>query len=163
MHRISIWLKWLAFAVILFAFVFVAIWGLNSMRVTIDASAAYTAAVETDADPVSRFRTIRQQLRAMQKAQLNDIAHGADADTELASMAQRQLLQLCEREEDEMILEGVLAMRGWENAVVTVHEDSVNVILQTDMVTQQETSVILELVCRETGVQGGNVKIIPVN
>ena len=161
MRRILIWLKWLAFALIVAAFALVAAWGISSMRANIEAGSAYTVPEETD--PVSRFRTVRQQLRSMQKAQLSDIAHSADTDAELASMAQRQLMQLCAREEDEMILEGVLAMRGWENAVVTVHADSVNVILQAEMVTQQETSVILELVCRETGVQGGNVKIIPVN
>lgn len=163
MHRISILLKVLAFAMILVAFSFVAVWGLSSMRETIEANAAYTVPEAVELDPVTRFRTIRQQLRSMQKAQLNDIAHRSDTDAELISMAQRQLMQLCACEEDEMILEGILAMRGWENAVVTVHEDSVNVILQTEMVTQQETSVILELVCRETGVQSGNVKIIPVN
>lgn len=161
MYRILIWLKWLAFTLILIAFVLVGAWGISSMRANIEADSAYTVSAGTD--PVTRFRTVRQQIRSMQKAQLSDIAHGAETDAELASMAQRQLIDLCAREEDEMILEGVLAMRGWENAVVTVHADSVNVILQTEMITQQETSVILELVCRETGVQGGNVKIIPVN
>jgi len=163
MGRIKFWMKCLAFAVILVGFIFVAAWGISSMRGTIEESAAYIASMQSEADPVTSFRTIRQQLRAMQKAQLNDIAHSAETDADISAMAQRQLLDLCAREEDEMLLEGVLAMRGWENAVVTVHEDSVNVILQADMVTQQETSVILELVCRETGVQGGNVKIIPVN
>lgn len=113
-------------------------------------------------DPVESFLTIRQQLRAMQKAQLNDVAHDAQADAELASMAQRQLLLLCRQEEQETTIEGILQMRGWEQPVVTVHPDSVNVLLQVDSINRQESAVILDLVCRETGIMSGNVKIIPI-
>ena len=155
--RLLVWTAGAAFALAMA----VVIWlGVNSMHENIAQYAVRTAGMETD--PVESFRTVRQQLRAMQKAQLNDIAHDASTDPELAAMAQRQLLELCTREEQEITLEGVLAMRGWSQPVVTVHPDSVNVLLQTDMITQQESSVILDLVCRETGVMSGNVKIIPI-
>lgn len=132
--------------------------GMQQMRRTEPASAA--AAVQQD--PVESFKTVRSQLRAMQKAQLNDVAHDADADPELAAMAQRQLLDLCTREEQETTIEGILAMRGWSQPVVTVHQDSVNVLLQAETITRQESTVILDLVCRETGAMSGNVKIIPI-
>lgn len=115
-----------------------------------------------ESDPVESFKTVRDQLRAMQKAQLNDVAHDPDADAELAAMAQRQLLQLCTREEQETTIEGILAMRGWNQPVVTVHQDSVNVLLQAETINRQESAVILDLVCRETGAMSGNVKIIPI-
>ena len=99
----------------------------------------------------------------MEKAQLNDVAHSPDAESEIIQMAQRQLVELCAREEQEMTIEGVLSLRGYSEPVVTVHSDSVNVILQSGGITRQESSAILELVCRETGVQSGNVKIIPIN
>lgn len=134
--------------------------GMRSMNRTLEA-AKETEAVETD--PVQQFKTVRRQLRAMQKAQLNDIVHDNETDAELAAMARRQLMELCACEEQEITLEGVLNLRGWENPVVTVHKDSVNVILCAESIGMQESSVILELVCRETGVQSGNVKIIPIN
>ena len=123
--------------------------------------APVNAAVQEDA--VTAFRTEREQLRAMQKAQLNEIVHGDGTEAEIAALAQRQLMELCSREEHEMTLEGLLALRGFDDPVVTVQSDSVNVLLRTELVTQQECSVILDLVCRETGVQSGNVKIIPIN
>ena len=122
-------------------------------------AAAVAAAYQ---DPVESFLTVRQQLRAMQKAQLNDVAHDAETEPELASMAQRQLLLLCTQEEQETTIEGILQMRGWERPVVTVHQDSVNVLLQTESINRQESAVILDLVCRETGIMSGNVKIIPI-
>ena len=136
--------------------------GVGQMRRDVTAAAVADAGVE-EMSEVERFRLLREQLRAMEKAQLNDVAHGANTDPELAAMAQRQLLELCEREEQEITLEGVLALRGWEDPVVTVHADSVNVLLKAQAVTRQESAAILELVCRETGVKSGNVKIIPMD
>ena len=131
-------------------------------RSSVDAPVApVNAAVQEDA--VAAFRTEREQLRAMQKAQLNEIVHGDGSEPEIAALAQRQLMELCSREEHELTLEGLLTLRGFDDPVVTVQSDSVNVLLRAELVTQKECSVILDLVCRETGVQSGNVKIIPIN
>ena len=117
-----------------------------------------TAAV----DPLTEFRTEREQLFALQTAELNDLIHGADTDGEIRLLAQEKLLELMDRADKETLLEGVLHARGFENALVTVSENSVNVLLKAVSITRQEAAVILELVLRETGVTGGNVKIIPV-
>jgi len=150
----------MAFAVLALCMLLVFVEGIQGMRTHVD---AVNASAEKQPDQVQAFKTLRQQLRAMEKAQLNDVAHDAQSDPELAQMARRQLIELCEREEQELTLEGVLSLRGYENPVVTVHADSVNVLLPAETIGRQESSVILELVCRETGVQGGNVKIIPIN
>ena len=132
-------------------------------RSSVDVPVAPVNAAVQEEDAVAAFRTEREQLRAMQKAQLNEIVHDDATEAEIAALAQRQLMELCSREEHEMTLEGLLALRGFDDPVVTVQSDSVNVLLRTELVTQQECSVILDLVCRETGVQSGNVKIIPIN
>lgn len=124
-----------------------------------------SAPVETEApvDPMTQFRTEREQLYAMQTAQLNEIIYGEKTDDETRAMAQRQLLTMLAQAEKQTTLEGILHARGFPDAVVTVAEDSVNVLLRADIVTSQEASVVLDLVLRETGVTGGNVKIIPIN
>ena len=132
-------------------------------RGSVDGPVAESIAPVTEVDAVVAFRTEREQLRAMQKAQLNEIMHDEAAEAEITALAQRRLMELCSREEHEMTLEGLLALRGFDNPVVTVQSDSVNVLLRAELVTQKECSVILDLVCRETGVQSGNVKIIPIN
>lgn len=137
-----------------------ALWwmGYNSAEVPVAANAV--AAQEEDA--LAAFRTEREQLRAMQKAQLNEIVHDDASEAEIAALAQRRLMELCSREEHERMLEGLLTLRGFDDPVVTVQSESVNVLLRKEVVTQQECSVILDLVCRETGVLSGNVKIIPI-
>ena len=132
-------------------------------RSSVDVPVAPVNAAVQEEDAVAAFRTEREQLRAMQKAQLNEIVHGDGSEPEIAALAQRQLMELCSREEHELTLEGLLTLRGFDDPVVTVQSDSVNVLLRAELVNQQECSVILDLVCRETGVQSGNVKIIPIN
>lgn len=112
--------------------------------------------------PIDSFRRERQQLRAMQRAQLNEMIHDAQTQADIRGAAQRQLLEMNEAEEAENTLEGVIRMRGWEDCVVTVQPDSVNVLVQAELITRQESSLLMELVCRETGVLSSAVKIIPI-
>lgn len=127
------------------------------------AEAAVSAAVEAqECDPIQSFRTEREQLHAMQKSQLNDIIHSDDTDADTRRMAQRKLLTLMEAEEGETTLEGLLSVRGFEGALVTVSESAVTVIVRREALNQRETAIILEMVMRETGISGGNVKIIPM-
>lgn len=127
-------------------------------------SGALQSAVQTvvELDPIEQFRTERQQLRQMQMEQLNEIVHGGSADDEMIVMAQRRQMELMEWSEQELTLEGVLRLREFEDVLVTVHTDSVNVMVRAQTLTRQQTAVILELVMRETGISGGNVKIIPI-
>ena len=161
MRSIARNLKWMALIALALCMTLVIWAGIAGMRSSIRVASENLAPEATD--QVVSYKTMRQQLRAMEKAQLNDVAHDSSADPEIAAMAQRRLLQLYEREEKELMLEGILAMRGFENPVVSVQEDSVNVLVQAQLITQQQSQMILELVCRETGAESGNVKIIPIN
>ena len=126
------------------------------------ASAAPTAAPE-ETDPLEAFRLEREQLRSMQTAQLNDIIHDGETDQQTRALAQRTLIDLMAWAEQETTIEGVLRARGYEDCVATIHEDTANILVRAEALTRQETAVILELVLRETDVDSGNVKIIPIN
>ena len=121
------------------------------------------AASGPSADSIEQFRTEREQLRQMQLSQLNEIVYAENSSDEIVTRARARQMELMEWAEQEQTLEGVLSVRGFEDVLATVHGDSVNVLVRTDALTREQTAVILELVMRETGVSGGNVKIIPVN
>ena len=123
---------------------------------------ASAASVREPADALQSFRLEREQLRAREEAQLNEIIY-SDGSGELAGQARQRLMDMLDRAEAENMLEGVLRARGFDDAVVTVGERSANVLLRREApLNQRETAVILELVMRETGLTGGSVKIIPV-
>lgn len=114
-------------------------------------------------DTAAQYRLEREQLRSMQKSQLNDIIHDEKTEPEITAAAQRQLMDLLDREETEKVLEGMLSIRGFENSVVAVSGNSVNAFIQSEMITKQESIIIMDMICRQTGIQSGNIKIIPVN
>lgn len=130
-------------------------------RVNANADHQIPASAAARSDALTDFRLEREQLRARLTAQLNDIVY-SDADGETVARARRQLLDMAARAEAEATVEGVLRARGFDDAVVTVSDSAANVLVRREALTQRETAVILELVMRETGLTGGNVKIIPV-
>lgn len=136
---------------------------LGGVRDAQEAVTASAPAVGPTADSMEAFRTERQQLRQMQLSQLNEIVYAENSSDEIVTRARARQMELMEWAEQEQTLEGVLSVRGFEDVLATVHGDSVNVLVRTDALTREQTAVILELVTRETGVSGGNVKIIPVN
>ena len=112
--------------------------------------------------PLAVFAREREQLRAARRTQLNEILYSSDKDAETSTTARVQLLRLGEWEEAERTIEGVLRSRGYANCICTVHDRSVNVLLAVKSLTREESALIYDLVLRETGISGENVKIIPV-
>ena len=88
MRRIVKNLTWMALAALALCMAVVIYAGVRQMRADVAATSA-NAQARQEVSAVERFRTLREQLRAMEKAQLNDVAHGADTDAELKAMAQR--------------------------------------------------------------------------
>lgn len=119
-------------------------------------------AAEIKEDAVEAFIAERKSVRELEVLQLNAVAADDGADSAVRAQALSRLIRLTDNMEKETTLEGILRMRGFEDAVVTVHTDSVNVVVRADELTQSESAIILELVMRETGQTGGNVKIMTV-
>ena len=111
-------------------------------------------------DPIARFKTEREQLRQKQRAELNEMIHHSATDEETLALAQRQLLTLMENENAEVTLQGLMAARGFEDALASVNGGAVYIMVRGETLTQRETAMILDLVLRETGVTAGNVKIL---
>lgn len=155
------WLRKCAFAAAMMACLAMG-YGAGVSRRSNESSGAIPPSVHTT-DPIAQFRSERMQLRQQQISSLNEIVHGETRDEEITVLAQRRLMKLLEWTEVESTLEGILKLREYEDVVVTVHGDSVNVLVSAESLEPQQTATILELVCRETGISAGNVKIIPIN
>lgn len=112
---------------------------------------------------ITVFYSDRNTLRQEEISQLLEMASDPSATESMRASAQERVMELRKWMEQEATVEAVLSARGYETPVVTVHSDSVNVIVRAEELTRQQANVILELVTRETGVTGGNVKIIPIN
>lgn len=127
-----------------------------------DAVPAPSAFEAGEADAVSRFLNDREQTRALETLQINSIIADESADASIRAAAQRELLALTKRMEQETVIEGILRMRGHRDAVATVNGECVNILVRGDAVSQSEAAFIIDIVMRETGKLAGDVKIIPI-
>lgn len=112
---------------------------------------------------VSEFRFDRESVRKMETEQLLFLSQDENTDETIRLRAQEALKTLAASMEAEATIEAVLLARGHEDAVVTVHEGSVNVVIKSGYDNKAESAFILDLVMRETGESAGNVKIIAVD
>lgn len=144
---------------------FVAVLCVGALRSVRDEDIRPTATIApaSAAQTIAVFASDRNGVRQAEIGQLEEICRDGQTSDEIRLTAQRRILQLREWMEKEAVIADVLTARGYELPVVTVHEDSVNVVLHASSLSQAEAGVILELVMRETGVTGGNVKLIPIN
>lgn len=135
----------------------------RTVRKELSDSVSVANEVSVKSDPIQQFRTEREQLRQMQKNELNEIIYTQNADEGIVRDAQEQLLDLLETERLEVLTEGILHLRGFEGAVVILNGESANVLIGEEILDVQKSTLIMELIVSETGVSTGNVKIIPIN
>lgn len=134
----------------------------RTVRKELSDSISVANEVSIKSDPIQQFRTEREQLRQMQKNELNEIIYTQNADVGIVRAAQEQLLDLLETERLEVLTEGILHLRGFEGAVVILNGDSANILISEEILDVQKSTLIMELIVSETGVSTGNVKIIPI-
>lgn len=120
-------------------------------------------AAQTSIEPLAQFRLDRDQLREWECAQLGELLDDPTTDASTRSRAQSRLMDLMKWAEEEADIEEILEARGFDAVLVSVHQDSANVLVRTDALSQADAALILELTARQTGLTGGAIKVIPIN
>ncbi len=104
------------------------------------------------------YRSERDSVRTQELAYLDAIvAQGGDETT--LSDAQRQKMTLVSCMESELNTENLIRAKGFEEVIVSMHNGSVNVIVDADALTDEQVAQILDIVLRETGETAENIKV----
>ncbi len=78
----------------------------------------------------------------------------ANAETELAALVASM--------ETEQRLETLIKALGYDDCIVTVGSENINVVLKSDAMTEQEVAQVLDIVLSETDKIAANVRIKPI-
>jgi len=62
--------------------------------------------------------------------------------------------------EAELKIEGLLAASGFTDAIITVQQGSVNVVIKAKEISKEQAAKILEIVRKETNEPAQNIKVI---
>ncbi len=109
----------------------------------------------------STYRTDREATRAQEVLYLEDIITSANSTQEVITSAQEKKLNLVGNMEVELSLEGLIKAKGFEDCIVTISKNNVNVVVKDSELTVQEAAQILNIIVAETDYNAKNVIIIP--
>lgn len=106
------------------------------------------------------FRTERERVHTQELTSIDSIINNENTDTQTLAEAQKMKLELTDTMEKELLIEGLLKAKGFEDAVITISDAAVNVIVKQKDLTKQQVAQVLEIVLREAGdISAENVKI----
>ena len=109
----------------------------------------------------AQFRTDKETTRTKEIEYLDSVINSGEADEATVNEAMSQKVAITTFMEQETNIEGLLKSSGYNDAVVTISSDAVNVVVSEEALTEDQAVQILEIVKTTTGQPAQNIKIIP--
>ena len=128
--------------------------------------AAVFASADTSADTsddASRYfaeaKLDREQSRAKQKEILTEMLDNSNVSESQKNVCSDSMLELQERIEKETAAEAMIEAKGFSQAYVRMDDDTVDVVVDKDTLTDAEVAQIQDIVKRKTGYTAEQIRI----
>jgi len=118
-----------------------------------------TQAVST----LSAARLLKEQTRAKNKEVLEEIVNNEVLDSAQKEEAVVNMIAMTDRSEKEMEAEILLSAKGFTETVVSMGDNSVDVVVCADALNDAQLAQIMDIVTRKTQINAENVIISRVN
>ena len=117
----------------------------------IDAESVGEAVLTNGAVTLSEAKINREQTRAKAKEMLLEIINNENLSEDVKKDAIDKMLSMTERIEKESAAETQLAAKGFTDAVVSISDDSVDVTVNSESLTDKQRTQIEDIITRKTG------------
>lgn len=104
----------------------------------------------------------REQTRAKNKETLTSLVNNENVTSEQKDKAMNEIMKMTEISEKETATENLLSAKGFQEAVVTILSDSVDVVVNAEDLTEQQIAQIEDIVKRKTECSADKIVISPV-
>ncbi|HSH36384.1 SpoIIIAH-like family protein [Schnuerera sp.] len=108
-------------------------------------------------------RLSRDKLRAGLIDRLNEIVNNDNTNDEIRTEAQKKIMKIGELSEKELVIEGLIKAKGFEEVLIFLTDENAKVIVSIDELTEQDVVKILDVVIGETNLDTSNIKIMKKN
>ncbi len=108
------------------------------------------------------YRADRQATRNQEILYLDAIISSETATAEAKQVAENKKVEIVKMMEQELVLEGLIKSKGFEDTIVTMTTSNINVIVKDATLEASEVAQIVSIVKDSTGKDIDNIKIIPV-
>lgn len=112
---------------------------------------------------VAEAKVTREQVRAKNKETLQQIIDNKELSDKQKKDAVSQMVKMTELSEKEAAAETLLASKGFSDAVVSIADESADVVVNAKELTEASRAQITDIVTRKTGVSAENVVINPIS
>lgn len=115
------------------------------------------------ASELSGAKLEKEQTRAQNKETLLEIINNANISETQKQEAVNSMISMTDVAEKETAAEILLEAKGFEDAIVSIDGDSVDVVVNTAELTEAQRAQIEDIVIRKTGVSADAIIISTVN
>ncbi|MGN0279401.1 MAG: SpoIIIAH-like family protein [Lachnospiraceae bacterium] len=127
----------------------------------IPGEAVFTSAGTTSA--LSGAKLEKEQTRAQNKETLLEIINNANISETQKQEAVNSMISMTDIAEKETAAEILLEAKGFDDAIVSIDGDSVDVVVNTAELTEAQRAQIEDIVIRKTGVSADSIIISTVD
>lgn len=114
-------------------------------------------------DYAAAMKINREQLRAENKEALLEIINNEQLSEEAKQDAVNQMVKIAEIAEMELNTEMLLEAKGFTNVVVSINENSCDVVLDMGEISDAKRAQVEDIVKRKTGMTADKIVITPLN
>ena len=112
---------------------------------------------------LSDAKLLKEQTRAKNKETLLEIINNVNIGDEQKQEAVNNMIAITDIAEKETAAEILLESKGFDDVVVSITDETVDVVVNTADLTEAQRAQIEDIVTRKTGVAAQNIVITPVN
>lgn len=121
----------------------------------------FTSSV-VNVDYASEMKLNREQVRSKNKETLMEIINNGNLDDSVKQDAIQKMIAATEIAERENAAEMLLEAKGFTDVVVSITEDTCDVVLNMGEVTDAKRAQIEDIVKRKTNIAGDKIVITPI-
>lgn len=109
------------------------------------------------------YRTDRTNTRDQELLYLDAIIASETSTSDAKALAENKKVSLIQSMEQELVMEGLIKAKGFEDVIVTNSSNNINVIIKSPELQASEVAQIVSVIKTQTGKSIDNIKIIPIN
>lgn len=125
--------------------------------------AMFVNATRDDSTFFVQARLDREQSRARQREVLLELINNDNIDQEVKAESADAMLTIQRRIEKESATEALIESKGFNEVFVRIGDNSVDVIVNKETLTDAELAQIEDIIKRKTGVESDIIRISPMN
>lgn len=128
-----------------------------SRQIKVYREAVFTSS--SSLDSLSGAKLLKEQVRARNKETLLEIINNVNISDEQKQEAIDGMIAITDAAEKETAAEILLQAKGFDDAVVSIADGMVDVVINTSDLTEAQRAQIEDIVVRKTGIGAENIVI----